>query len=64
MKKLISITACLVAAVSVLVSCQPKAMPDGKCELTGFYLPASLNSDLAADIFGHHKPLHAYLHCD
>ena len=52
MKKLISITACLVAAVSVLVSCQPKAMPDGKCELTGFYLPASLNSDLAADIFG------------
>ena len=52
MKKLISITACLVAAVSVLVSCQPKETPDGKCELTGFYLPASLNSDLSADIFG------------
>lgn len=52
MKKLISITACLVAAVSVLVSCQPKETPDGKCELTGFYLPANLNSDLSADIFG------------
>ena len=52
MKKLISVLACTVAAVSVLVSCQPKETPDAKCELTAFSIPANLNSALSADIIG------------
>ena len=52
MKKLISILACTLAAISVLVSCQPKETPDGKCELTSFSLTHSLNSTLPADIVG------------
>lgn len=52
MKKLISILACTLAAISVLVSCQPKETPDGKCELTAFSLTHSLNSTLPADIVG------------
>lgn len=52
MKKWIAILACTLAAVSALVSCQPKETPDGKCELTAFSLPVSLNSALSADIVG------------
>ena len=52
MKKLISILACTLAAISVLVSCQTKETPDGKCELTSFSLTHSLNSTLPADIVG------------
>ncbi|MBR1576082.1 MAG: hypothetical protein IJ654_06510 [Bacteroidales bacterium] len=52
MKKWISIAACLLAAVSVLVSCEPKQTPDGKCELLSFALTSSLNSALPADITG------------
>lgn len=52
MKKLISILVCSLAALSVLVSCEPKKTPDGKCELTVFTIPASLNAEVAADIVG------------
>ena len=52
MKKIVSTAACILAAVSFLVSCQPKETPDGKCEITAFSLPASLNSALSADVNG------------
>ena len=52
MKKLLSILACSLAALSVLISCEPKQTPDGKCELSAFSIPASLNSEVATDIAG------------
>lgn len=52
MKKWISIAACMLAAVSALLSCQPKETPDGKCELTAFALKSGLNSALPSDING------------
>ena len=52
MKKVLSILACSLAALTVLVSCEPKETPDGKCELGAFSIPASLNSGVAADIPG------------
>ena len=52
MKKALIILACSLAALSALVSCEPKKTPDGKCELPVFTLPASLNAEVAADIVG------------
>ena len=46
MKKIFSILACAFAAVAVLVSCTPKDVPDGKCELTAF----SLNDGIVGTI--------------
>ena len=52
MKRLFTILACSLAALSVLVSCEPKKTPDGKCEITAFSLTSALNSALASDIVG------------
>lgn len=48
MKKLFSILICTIAAVSVLVSCTPKQVPDGKCELTAFALSADIAGTIDA----------------
>lgn len=48
MKKLFSILACTLAAVAVLVSCKPKDVPDGRCELTEFALSSSIAGTIDA----------------
>lgn len=52
MNRFVSIAVCFVAAASVLVACQPKVTPDGKCEITSFSLSAAKNSALPADVKG------------
>jgi len=48
MKKLFSILICTIAAISVLVSCTPKDVPDGKCELSAFSLTSSIAGTIDA----------------
>ena len=48
MKKLFSLMACTVAALMVMVSCTPKDVPDGKCELTAFSLAEGMPGTIDA----------------
>ena len=52
MKRLVLTVVCIIASVAAFVSCEPKQVPDGKCEITSFALTAALNSSLSADIVG------------
>lgn len=52
MNRFVSTAACIVAAVSIFVGCQPKEKPDGKCEITEFSLKSALNPSLTSDVNG------------
>lgn len=49
MKKLFSISLCLLAAALVFASCEKKPVPDGKCELTAFALTSSIQGTIDAN---------------
>lgn len=49
MKKLLSISLCLLAAALVFASCEKKPVPDGKCELTAFALTSSIQGTIDAN---------------
>ena len=52
MNRIVSFAACVLAAASVLASCQPKVTPDGKCEITSFTLSSAKNAALPNDVKG------------
>ena len=48
MKKLLSISLCLLAAALVFASCEKKPVPDGKCELSAFALTSAIQGTIDA----------------